>query len=80
MHPIKQEELLRSEAQTANVQSFMLWQQATIETACHNHSFTACLHHIYMGVVLRAHPVHGEPHIQCNANGEVATQLKNIST
>jgi len=25
-----------------------------------------------MDVVLRAHPVHGESHIQRNANGEVA--------
>ena len=29
--------------------------------------------HVYMGVVLRAHPVRGESHIQCNASGEVAT-------
>jgi len=28
---------------------------------------------IYMGVVLRAHPVHCESHIQCNINGEVTT-------
>jgi len=26
-----------------------------------------------MGVVLRAHPFHGESHIQRNANGDVAT-------
>jgi len=29
--------------------------------------------HIY-GVVLRAHSVRGEPRVQRNANGEVATQ------
>ena len=29
--------------------------------------------HVYMGVILRAHPVRGESHIQCNASGEVAT-------
>ena len=29
--------------------------------------------HIYMGIVLRAHPVRGESHIQRNAKGEVAT-------
>jgi len=29
---------------------------------------------LYIGVVLRAHPVRGESHIQRNANGEVATQ------
>jgi len=40
---------------------------------CRNHSFIACLCHIYMGVALHAHPVHGELHIQRNANGEVAT-------
>jgi len=37
-----------------------------------NHSNIACSCHIYMGVVLRTHPVHGESHIQRNANGEVA--------
>ena len=26
-----------------------------------------------MGVILRAHPVCGDSHIQCNASGEVAT-------
>jgi len=41
-----------------------LWQQATLEIM---------LRHIYMGVVLRAHPVRGESRIQRNANGEVAT-------
>ena len=30
-------------------------------------------HTVYMGVVLRAHAVRGESHIQRNANGEVAT-------
>jgi len=30
--------------------------------------------HIYLGVILCTHPVHGESHIQCNANREVATQ------
>jgi len=29
-----------------------------------------------MGVVLRAHPVRGDTHIQRNANGEVATSKK----
>jgi len=38
-----------------------------------DHSIIACLHHLYMGVVLRSHSVHGEPRIQRNANGEVAT-------
>jgi len=28
---------------------------------------------MYMGVILRAHPVRGESHIQLNSNREVAT-------
>jgi len=38
-----------------------------------DHSIIACLHHIYMGVIHGAHSVHGESHIQCNANQEIAT-------
>ena len=37
-----------------------------------DHSIIACSRHTYMGAVLRAYPVHSEPHIQRNANGEVA--------
>jgi len=60
-------------AQAANAQSFTLWQQATMEITQQDHSIIACSHHIYMGVVLRAHAVRGESHIQRNASGEVAT-------
>jgi len=44
-------------------------------TASNNvdHSIIACSRHIYVGVVPRAHPVRGEPHIQRNATREVAT-------
>ena len=38
-----------------------------------NHSIIACSCHIFTGVILHAHPVCGESHIQCNTNGEVAT-------
>jgi len=39
-----------------------------------NHSIIACSRHIFtIGVVLRAHSVRGESHIQCNAKQEVAT-------
>jgi len=31
-----------------------------------------------MDVILRAHPVHGESHIQRNANGEVAKVLLSV--
>jgi len=40
-----------------------------------DHSIIACSSHVYMGVVLRAHSVRGEPSIQHNANREVATIL-----
>jgi len=57
----------------AYAQSFTLRQQATIEITRRDHSIIACSRHIYMGVVVRTHPVRGESHIQRNANGEVAT-------
>jgi len=41
--------------------------------ANHDHSIIACSRHLYMGVVLRAHSIHGEPRIQRNANRQVAT-------
>jgi len=34
------------------MQSFTLWQQVTIEIPRRAHSISACLRHIYMGVVL----------------------------
>jgi len=33
----------------------------------------ACSCHVYISVVLRTHPVHGESHIQRNTTGKVAT-------
>ena len=59
----------------ASPQSFALWQQATTEITCHDHSIIACWSHICMGAVLRAHLVRDESHIQRNANREVATVL-----
>jgi len=47
------------------------WQQETIEILRRNHSIIACSRHIYLGVVLRAHPVRVETHIQRNASREV---------
>jgi len=38
-------------------------------------SIIACLRHIYIGVILHAHPVCREPHNERNANREVATAL-----
>ena len=54
------------------MQSFTLGQQATMEIPRRAHSISACLRHIYMGVVLHVHPVRGESHIQHNTNREVA--------
>jgi len=36
----------------ASAQSFTLWQQATIEITCHDHSIIACLRHMYSMCVL----------------------------
>jgi len=61
-------------SRAGSAQSFTLWQQATIEIMRRrDHSVIACSCHMCMGVVLRAHPVHGEPRIQRNTHGEVAT-------
>jgi len=55
------------------MQSFTLWQQATIDIPPRAHSISACLRHMYMVVVLHVHPVRGESHIQHNTNRVVAT-------
>ena len=44
-----------------------------VSTPGRDHVIIACSRHIYMGVILRAHPVRGESHIQRNANREDAT-------
>jgi len=55
-------------AQAASMQRFTLRQQTTIEIPRRTHSISACLRHIYMGVVLHVHPVRDELHIQHNTN------------
>jgi len=40
-----------------------------LKITCHDHCIIACSRHIYMGVVLRTHPVNGESHIQGNDSG-----------
>ena len=66
-------------AQAESAQNFTLWQQATIEITWQDHSIIACSYHIYMGVILHAHPVRGELHIQRNAKRDVATMLNGLS-
>jgi len=69
-------------ARAACAQSFALWQQAT-EFTCHDFYYCLFAPHICI-VVLPAHTVRGESHIQRNPNGEVATilsaQLRLIQT
>ena len=67
-------------ARAANARSSIAWQQATVEITRHDHFVIACSCHIYMGVVLRAHPVRGESHIQRNTTGEVATIPSAVET
>jgi len=47
-------------ARAASAQSFTLWRRATMEITFHDRSIIASSRHIYMGVILRAHPVRGE--------------------
>jgi len=75
-HPGHSTILFRSETRAAGVQSFALWQQATIEIMCRNLSYNCLLALcIYNGVILHARLVSGESHNQCNATREVATLL-----
>jgi len=59
-------------SRAACAQSFAPWQQATIEIVLIISLTIACLHYIYNGVILHAHPVRGESHNQCNITEEVA--------
>jgi len=70
--------LLETRQSLACAQSFALWQQATTEFTQQDHSIIACSCHV--GVVLPAHSVRDEPHIQHNANREVATTSPLLST
>ena len=53
--------------------SFTPWQQAKIEIMLAISLTIACSRYMYYGVILHAHPVHGESHNQHNTTGEVAT-------
>ena len=57
----------------AYAQSFAPWQQATIEIMRRNLSYYCLLAPRIYILVLRAHPVCGESHNQCNATSDVAT-------
>jgi len=56
-HPSNSIFLMRLESSSGKRTSFTLRQQATIEFTCHNHSITACSHHVYMGVILCTHHI-----------------------
>jgi len=57
----------------AYAQSFALWQQATIEIMLAISLTIACSRYVYIGIIIHAHPVRDESHIQRNATGKVAT-------
>jgi len=58
-------------AQGACVQSFAPWQEVT-RVHARDHYYCLFAPHVYI-IVLRAHPVCGESHNQCNVTREVAT-------
>ena len=66
-------------SRAACTQIFTLCQQATKEITHSAHSIIACSRHMYMGAILRAHPIRGDSHIQRNADREVATVLYLVS-
>jgi len=43
-----------------------------LEITQQDDSIIACSCHMHMGIILHAHPLCDEPHIQCNTNQEVA--------
>jgi len=54
-----------------SIQSITITQKTVIDCNRLRLMITPCLlwsRHIYIGVILHTHPVHGESHIQCNAN------------
>jgi len=67
--------MLRSETRVACAQSFTLWQHATIEIMRRNLSYYCLFAPRIYTVVLRAHPVRGESHIQRNDTREDATLI-----
>ena len=54
------------------------WQQAAMEITCHDQSIIACSRHVYLGVVLRAHPVRGESHNQHNAKRRGCNNIRSF--
>jgi len=67
--------VLRSETRAASAQSFTLWQQTTKEIMRRKLSSYCLFAPLRYIVVIRAHPIRGESHIQRNATGEVATMV-----
>jgi len=70
--------LLRLESPSGMCTKLHTVAASNIEIMCRNHSIIACSCHIYMGVILHAHPVGGESQIWHNANGEVATTIPHL--
>jgi len=67
-------EIMRRDHSWRTLVVTFICSQVTIDRASMPQSLYYCLFTPHIcGVVLHAHPVHGESHIQHNANGEVAT-------
>ena len=60
------------------MQSFALWQQATIEFTRRDNSIISCLRHIYMVLFFAHIPFVVNRAFQRNASGVVATQLPHV--
>jgi len=60
-------------ARVASAQNFTLWQKAKTEITRRAHTTIACWRRVYSNVVLYAHSVRGESHIQRNAKRIVQT-------
>jgi len=60
----------------ASAQTLTLWHQATIKIPRRANFISACSRHT--DAVHHAHPVHGESHIQHNANWEAATLAERL--
>jgi len=60
--------------QVASMQSFTLWQQATIKIICCNHFIIASSCHINLGIIFSIHLNHGALHMRCCSDCEVATR------
>jgi len=63
----------------ASVQSFILWQQATMARMRHDHSFIACSCHVHISAILSTYPICEALHTCHHAFNAVGLWGVNIS-